>query len=303
MPQRAHHITRHSQRGIGYIVGIAMVLTFIFMVALVVDIGRVEIFLRMLQASADGTALAGADRLRSGGPKANLNEDAAAYRIEKHKGFRRAKEAVLASLDKSPLVSRYGSFIPTSSSTCADPFPSGFTSPDFEFWSCLEHQFGTSPQFIQVRIERGLYYEKVSGADKTPTFLNLEPMFQVSAATTGPERNICALLAQDSGVPASNFFPVRCGGSSGDAANTNANWRTGEQEPPMNGNIWPNWRYSPYTIANAVRVKIAVTSMPTLLANFGPIGLQAFGGVKARETIASKGIARDQGAGGTTDPW
>jgi hypothetical protein len=274
-----------------------MVLSFIFMVALVVDIGRVEIFLRMLQASADGTALAGADRLRSGGPKYNLNgEDVANYRIEKHKGFRRAKESVLASLDKSPLVSRYGSFIPTSSSTCADPFPSGFTSPDASIWSCREFVFGTAPQTIKIKIERGLYYEKGSGAAKTPTFLNLEPMFTSSSS---PQLNICALLAQDAGVSASRFFPVRCG----NGADFNANWRTGEQEPPMNGNIWLNWRYSPYTIANAVRVKIAVTSMPTLLANFGPIGLQAFGGVKARETIASKGIARDQGAGGTTDPW
>ena len=104
MHQKAHHTVRNSQRGIGYIVGIAMVLTFIFMVALVVDIGRVEIFLRMLQASADGTALAGTDRLRSGGPKNTLAEDMSDYRIEKHKGFRRAKESVLASLDKSPLV-------------------------------------------------------------------------------------------------------------------------------------------------------------------------------------------------------
>jgi len=273
-----------------------MVLSFIFMVALVVDIGRVEIFLRMLQASADGTALAGADRLRSGGPKTYLDGEVAAnYRIEKHKGFRRAKESVLASLDKSPLVSRYGTFIPTSSSTCADPFPSEFTSPDGSIWSCREFVFGTAPQTIKVKIERGLYYEKVSGTATTPTFLNLEPMFTSSSS---PQLNICALLAQDAGVSASRFFPVRCGG----VADFNANWRTGEEEPPT-GPDWPNWRYSPYTIANAVRVKIAVTSMPTLLANFGPIGLQAFGGVKARETIASKGIARDQGAVGTTDPW
>lgn len=314
-----------------------MVLTFIFMVALVVDIGRVEIFLRTVQGAADAAALAGADRFRltqstgnqelAGGyerPYLNGNPVlGSSYKIEKHQGYRRAKEVVFASLNQSSLVSRYGNFMPTQGTPCLSAFPGGFTAPDATSpvnWACYQYQFGTAPQTIRVTVERGVYYEK--GDTKVPTFLNLESLFRIDSSTPAqpqtvestsmaPNINACAALGVSAGKLPSKFFPIRCGtaslpGNGPETANLSANWRVGEQEP-LTDSLWPNWRYSPYTIANAVRVVITLNSMPTLLAGFSNIGFSAFSNITSRETIASRGIARDQELAALPspryDPW
>lgn len=308
-----------NQRGVGYILGLVMVLTFIFMVALVVDIARVEIFLRTVQGAADAAALAGADRFRlerqqMGGTSLPTLESTPEYRREKQKGFRLAKEAVIASLQESALAARYGPLRVTAETKCAQEPGSAFPgdrslSPDLPQWSCYQYTFGSGRQTIQVQLERGFYYKKDSAPQ--PEFLTLEELFWINRSTgsSDPRINLCRWLTERTGLSSRYFFPVRCGLD----ANLEENWRFGEGdgEPPNDGYKWPNWRYSPYSIANALRVRITLNSLPTLLAGFRNIGLSAFSNITSRETVASRGIARQQdlyGSRGETappvpDPW
>ncbi|NDC36814.1 MAG: hypothetical protein EBZ48_02045 [Proteobacteria bacterium] len=320
-----HRLLLQSQRGVGYILGLLMVLTFIGMVALAVDIGRVELFLRSVQGAVDGAALAGADRFRltqtnSGTlPPTEISSDciqlplpgpyasctASRYKREKHKGFRLAKEMVVRSLAVSPQLSSYG------------PFAVGpdASSPN---WTCRTFGFGTGNNQMTVRIERGLYYRRPS--DSGPTFLSFEPLFEITRDTPATERpvsgasgdqlvasniNVCGALGADAGVYPSNFFPVRCNLFD---SSWRVNWRVDEAEPPPDSaNAWTNWRYSPYTIANAVRVRVTLNSMPTLLAGFNRIGFSAFSNITTRETVASRGIATDRtglaAPDNGYDPW
>lgn len=293
-----------GQRGVGYILGMLVMMTFLFITALVVDIAQVEMFMRTVQAAVDSAALAGADQLKI--VKTNqrtlpvgetTSADQPLYQAYKEGAYRDSKEAVLASLARSPLRERYGvDFDPSSAERCLEPIGETPTIPDAPGWECTEFDFGP----MKVQIERGIYVEVGQTRRERPgepTFVSFEPLF-ARMLNQDILRNVCTLLDKEvdprgtgEDLKPEAFFPVRC---LPDATNpmilippcSALDWRAGKTPQ--------HWRCSPYSVANAVKVKLTLKELPTFFGGLSAIGLPKFFNLTSRETVASRGTARNR---------
>jgi hypothetical protein len=282
-----------------------VMMTFLFITALVVDIAQVEMFLRTVQAAVDSAALAGADQLKivktnaAKLPTGETGQEYRTYQSYKEAAYRDSKEVVLASLARSPLKDRYGiDFNPTTLPREGCLAPIGSDSgpvPDGKDWKCREFDFGS----MKVLVERGLYIEvgqTVRERAGEPTFISLEPLFD---DPNGNESllNICTQIdrvvdgSSGENLKPEAFFPVRC---LPDTTNPQVDVAPCGTLDWRRGNDLQNWRCSPYPITNAIRVKVTLKELPTFFGGITAIGLPKFLNLTSRETVASRGTARNR---------
>lgn len=142
---------RDEERGAVLIIGLMLILFFLFIAALVLDIARIERVTLDLQQAADAASLAGAAVLKPN-PDSSLE-------ASETLGWRAAKVLAFRLLGRNSVFSD-GHEVnggPLAASSCTDlPTPIYDTS---DTWKCIEFDY---PNLI-VRIERGIYYNDGSG--------------------------------------------------------------------------------------------------------------------------------------------
>lgn len=140
-----HAQPRRAESGAVLIVGLMLILFFLFIAALVLDIARIERVTLDLQQAADSSSLAGAAVLKPN-PDGALSQDETL-------GWRAAKVLAFRLLSRNPVFSdsHEVSSGPTAGSCNDLPAPIYDVS---DTWKCVEYEY---PNLI-VRIERGIYY-------------------------------------------------------------------------------------------------------------------------------------------------
>ena len=143
--------SRDSERGAVLLVGLALILFFLFIAALVLDIARIERVTLDLQQAADASSLAGASVLKPV-PDGTLDQTETL-------GWRAAKVITFRILSRNPIFSD-GHEVnggPLAATGCNE-LPVPIYDQD-DTWKCVELDY---PNLI-VRIERGVYYNDGSG--------------------------------------------------------------------------------------------------------------------------------------------